>query len=129
MADKNKVTSDAIGGQKPVTHSEGKPPGEARSSAEKAAEAIEKKGLEPVEVKLPADTVMALSHPPESELSFIEREPDKVIPPDGSDGADTPSGAALKEVGAPNPLAAGTEEERQKGLQYRALKYVKRWMG
>lgn len=113
----------------PVTHSEGKPPDEAKGSAEKAAEAVEARGLTPVRVELPGKAVMALSHPPETELEFIEREPDKVIPVDGSDGADTPSGHALREVGAPNPLEAGSEEERQRGLQYRAVKYVKRWLG
>jgi hypothetical protein len=72
---------------------------------------------------------MPLSHPPETEMSFAEREPEKVVPKKGSDGADTPSGAALMAVGAPNPEKAGEEAERVRGLKYRLEKYKKRWLG
>lgn len=92
---------------------------DSKSAAEKAEEKVGKELAE----------VMPLSHPPETELEFAEREPDKVIPAKESDGADTPSGHALREVGAPDPEKAGSEAERIKGLKYRLEKYKKRWLG
>jgi hypothetical protein len=72
---------------------------------------------------------LVLSHSPEAELEFHEREPEKVIPAKNSDGADTPSGHALRVVGAPDPADAGSEKERQRGLHYRMEKFRKRWLG
>jgi hypothetical protein len=126
MARDRSATTDV---DKDATPSEGRSPAEARSAHEKEMEAVEKRGITGgPDVKLPADSKMALFSPPAAELDFVDREPDKVIPPEGSDGADTPSGYALREVGAPDPLDAGSEAERDKGLQYRVLKYMKRWM-
>lgn len=71
---------------------------------------------------------MSISEPPEDLLTYAEREPDKVIPDKGSDGADTPSGHALRITGAPNPDDAGSEKERLRGLRYGYEKYKKRWL-
>lgn len=72
---------------------------------------------------------MPLHAPVEAGLSYEEREPEKVIPDKGSDGADTPSGAALREVGAPDPEKAGEPEEFLRGLRYKRAKFMKRWLG
>jgi hypothetical protein len=89
-----------------------------------SAKAEEKIGKEMAEL-------MPLSQPLDVDLEFYEREPDKVIPSKGDDGADTPSGAALMKVGAPSkdPEELGSEGERVRGLKYRVEKYKKRWLG
>jgi len=51
-----------------------------------------------------------------------------VIPHKDDDGADTPSGAALMKVGAPDPKDPLSDEERVRGLRYRLEKYKKRWL-
>jgi hypothetical protein len=91
---------------------------EAKGAAEKAEEKVGKDMAE----------VMPLAWPPETELEFADREPDKVVPEEGTDGADTPSGHALRVVGAPDPKA-DPRDERVRGLKYRLEKYKKRWLG
>jgi hypothetical protein len=64
---------------------------------------------------------------PDSGLTHAEREPERVIPSKGDDGYDTPSGHALAKVGAPDPLDAGSDKERERGLAYLYEKMKKRW--
>lgn len=97
-----------------------------KSAADKAAESQAKKlDASVAEVR----EGMPLHAPVEAGLSYEEREPDKVIPDKGSDGADTPSGAALRDVGAPDPENAGEPSEFLKGLRYKRAKFMKRWLG
>lgn len=97
-----------------------------QSAADKAAESQAKKlDAKVAEVR----EGMPLHAPVEAGLSYEEREPEKVIPAKGSDGADTPSGAALREVGAPDPESAGEPDEFVKGLRYKRAKFMKRWLG
>lgn len=73
-----------------------------------------------------ASAVMAPAAVPEEEAN--PPEPEKVVPVKGSDGADTPSGAALMKVGAPDPEDAGSPAEAKRAAAYREEKHRKRWL-
>ena len=72
--------------------------------------------------------VMPLAQPVETALDYADREPERVVPEKGSDGADTPSGHALRVVGAPDLSDPTSEEEYIRGLRYRLEKFKKRWL-
>lgn len=102
--------------------------------ANKKPQSSKEKAAESQAAKLDAEVAdvregMPLHAPVEAGLAYEEREPEKVIPPKDSDGADTPSGAALREVGAPDPENAGEPSEFVKGLRYKRAKFMKRWLG
>lgn len=105
--------------------------------ADKSKSSSEPRGAaEKAEAKVEAELreVLPLSNPPEAEVAFHEREPDKVIPADDTDGADTPSGHALRQVGAPDRLDPNDVSDkdasaaRVQGLRYRLEKAKKRWL-
>lgn len=89
-----------------------------QSAAEKAAEKVGKEMA----------GVMPLQAPVEAGLTYEEREPEKVVPGEGTDGADTPSGHALRVVGAPDLSDPTSDKEYVRGLKYTVEKYKKRWL-